>query len=675
MTDPLHNYHQTWRFESLSEMRAQNGVHPGHSAILGTTHYLAWPLGTFSGGEPDCVIGVGVQWASLWRYGLQSVVPSSRLLTVSLPLVSNGTDLSEDRSFGIQQASVTQDGYMTAAMAQRLNSTVVTSLTISATSPIRIDGAASADLSANRTISVLDATTGQKGAVQLTGDIGGSATNVSVIKLRGATMQTSGGSVPTDSLIITVDSSTINYGKLEDRHVASNAAIGWGKLTGYPTITCTAPLTIGGSSSADLSTNRTLAVSNATTNAAGVVQLTSDLGGTGASPSVIGIRGAGVQTAGGSLVAGKVLQVIGASALDYGFLSNLNLASDAAVAVSKLAAGSNNQVLTSNGTTNAWGSVTSSMITSCAWSTITGKPALLTADAAIVFAAAVTAPQISQDNNTTTNGHATSMTINAQNATGSGSTYGGNIVLRAGSGNVPGSAYLLDGNGLGLSVLTSGNAGGAQEQVVADLPIFFTQSERSGSVGAALLGFDAATRHDPANAIGRDLQIQAETLINSSSSAGNLVLSSGQGYSAALTGSVYLYTGTAQALVLAPGGGHAWGAPSFTVADYVTWAQTTTSSTSPFSCDAAAATNGTYQIDVEMMSSGGTDGGWSARWFAKRVAGVVTVGSRTIIADGYAGVVVPSLSVINNNTLRLTTTPPNSTSTKWTLKWIVRIAP
>jgi hypothetical protein len=51
------------------------------------------------------------------------------------------------------------------------------------------------------------------------------------------------------------------------------------------TITTTAPLTGGG----DLSTNRTLAVSAATTGAVGVVQLAGDLGGTATSPTVPGL--------------------------------------------------------------------------------------------------------------------------------------------------------------------------------------------------------------------------------------------------------------------------------------------------------------------------------------------------------------------------------------------------
>lgn len=58
-------------------------------------------------------------------------------------------------------------------------------------------------------------------------------------------------------------------------------------VTGSRTIATTAPLTGGG----DLSANRTLAISDATTGAVGVVRLTQDLGGSGAAPTVLGLTG------------------------------------------------------------------------------------------------------------------------------------------------------------------------------------------------------------------------------------------------------------------------------------------------------------------------------------------------------------------------------------------------
>ncbi|MEN6535513.1 MAG: hypothetical protein ABFD89_17750 [Bryobacteraceae bacterium] len=146
---------------------------------------------------------------------------------------------------------------------------------------------------------------------------------------------------------------TCSWSQITDAMVSS---VGWAKITGYPTITCTAPLTIAGGASADLSTGRTLAVSSATTSAVGVVRLAGDLAGTGTSPTVAKINGASVPAA-GALTTGHVLQVSGASALSYGYVANANVSSTAAIAVTKLATGGSAQILTSNGTTNSWGSI------------------------------------------------------------------------------------------------------------------------------------------------------------------------------------------------------------------------------------------------------------------------------------------------------------------------------
>ena len=107
---------------------------------------------------------------------------------------------------------------------------VPTTRVITTTSPVRIDGGASADLSADRTLSVLDATTLIKGVVQLAGDLGGTAASPTVPGLSG-------------------------------------------KVATTTTLTTTAPVRIDGGASADLSTNRTLSVNAATTAATGVVEL------------------------------------------------------------------------------------------------------------------------------------------------------------------------------------------------------------------------------------------------------------------------------------------------------------------------------------------------------------------------------------------------------------------
>ncbi len=100
------------------------------------------------------------------------------------------------------------------------------------------------DLTADRTLSAVDATAVAKGVVQLTGDLGGTAASPTVPGLAGK--------------------------------VSTGRQI----LTG-------AGLSGGG----DLSADRTISATDATTGAKGIVQLAGDLGGTAAAPTVPGLAG------------------------------------------------------------------------------------------------------------------------------------------------------------------------------------------------------------------------------------------------------------------------------------------------------------------------------------------------------------------------------------------------
>jgi len=78
------------------------------------------------------------------------------------------------------------------------------------------------------------------------------------------------GAVPeiaaSNDVLVSSDGSAASWGKVTNAMLAGS--VDWSKLTGYPTITTTSPLTIGSGSSADLSTSRTIAintVSNANT--------------------------------------------------------------------------------------------------------------------------------------------------------------------------------------------------------------------------------------------------------------------------------------------------------------------------------------------------------------------------------------------------------------------------
>lgn len=118
-----------------------------------------------------------------------------------------------------------------------------------------------------------------KGIVQLAGDLSGTAAAPTVAT--GA-----------------ITSAKIADGTIVNADVSGSAAIAQSKVSGLTTdlagkadaarsIATTAPLTGGG----DLSADRTLAISGATTGAVGVVQLAGDLAGTATSPTVPGLSG------------------------------------------------------------------------------------------------------------------------------------------------------------------------------------------------------------------------------------------------------------------------------------------------------------------------------------------------------------------------------------------------
>lgn len=105
---------------------------------------------------------------------------------------------------------------------------------------------------------VPDATTSVKGIVQLAGDIGGTATSVSVLKLRGANLDTTIGtpSITQDGYVIYWDNTSNSY-----------------KLSSV-----------------------TSKVTDATTSTKGIIQLAGDIGGSATSVSVLKLRGKNLDT-------------------------------------------------------------------------------------------------------------------------------------------------------------------------------------------------------------------------------------------------------------------------------------------------------------------------------------------------------------------------------------------
>lgn len=94
----------------------------------------------------------------------------SGVVSVTSPITNSGT--STAANIGIDQTSITIAESQVTNLVTDLSGKVATSRTISTTSPLSGGG----DLSANRTLSIADATTSVKGAVQLTDSVSSTST-------------------------------------------------------------------------------------------------------------------------------------------------------------------------------------------------------------------------------------------------------------------------------------------------------------------------------------------------------------------------------------------------------------------------------------------------------------------------------------------------------------------
>jgi hypothetical protein len=147
------------------------------------------------------------------------------------------------------------------------------SRTISGTAPIRIDGGASGDLSANRTISINAATT----------SAAGSMSSADKSKLDGlptaaySTVADAGSAVTQRGTVNFIDGNSATVAVVDNAGAArtdvtvavTTTPSGQTAVGATRTLTGTAPILIDGGASGDLSANRTISISAATTSAAG----------------------------------------------------------------------------------------------------------------------------------------------------------------------------------------------------------------------------------------------------------------------------------------------------------------------------------------------------------------------------------------------------------------------
>lgn len=183
-------------------------------------------------------------------------------------------------------------------------SIVGTGRTVTGTAPIAVNGGNTAVTLANDiTVSIANATTGAVGAVQLAGDLAGTATSVQVAKVKGTSITTAGGALTTGQSLRVTGTATADWGAIDLAN--ANAVTGTLPVGNLPvsgggssvvgtgrTLTGSGAIKIAGDNSPhDLSADRTISVASATALALGVVQLTTDLAGTATAPIVVQLTG------------------------------------------------------------------------------------------------------------------------------------------------------------------------------------------------------------------------------------------------------------------------------------------------------------------------------------------------------------------------------------------------
>lgn len=288
-------------------------------------------------------------------YGIIDAVPTTRTINTTAPLTGGG-DLSTNRTLNINNVSASSRG-------------VLIAITGTDTVPVSYDGnnhtwAKIEDrfISATAAIAVTKLALGgantvlrSSGAVNSWGQISNayiSDVDWSKITNKPSTYNPqphAGTHYPGGGDAINL-SSTTNPGFVPAQGTTANrilvtngsgtmswTTVPWASLASHPTITTTAPLQIDGYASANLSANRTLSILAATTTALGSIQLAGDLGGTGASPNVLKIKGTSVTTPlGASLQTGVTLIATGTSSAAWDFIRDSSVASNAAIAWSKI---------------------------------------------------------------------------------------------------------------------------------------------------------------------------------------------------------------------------------------------------------------------------------------------------------------------------------------------------
>lgn len=251
----------------------------------------------------------------------------------------------------------------------------------------------------------LNGGSGGGGSFTAAGDLSGSSSSQTVIKINGATVPAA-GALTTGHVLQVSGISATTYGFIADANVSSSANIAGSKLA------------------------------SATTGATGAIQLANDLGGSGTSPTVLSLTGASgavnIGTSGNILTWNTATTAPGIKQANNttNSATAATMTFQAANATGTTATGGA-LVLTSGTGTTVAGSV---KIQTGAVDKVTIAPTLITlVPVGLQWTTAAGAPIINQADNTTNSATASLMTLQAQNATGTTAT-GGGLTLGTGTG-------------------------------------------------------------------------------------------------------------------------------------------------------------------------------------------------------------------------------------------------
>lgn len=290
----------------------------------------SWVPATVAGGS------AAPNSASYLTLGLDAGLTSERVLTagtnVSFTDGGAGSTLTINAASppnattgvaGLIQLAGDLGGTYTSPSVLKINGVTVSGTPTSGQVPIASSGtdAAWGTLSIP---TVNDATTGAKGIVQLAGDIGGTATSVTVLGLRGVGVS---ATAPTNNQVLQYNGTV---------WIPASIAAGAPQSATYLTVSLDGTLTnerslaagtnisfTDGGAGSTFTINNTYALPDSTSGVTGGIRLTADLGGTATSPSVVRVNGA-TYPAAGALVTGTVPRVTGTSAVAYGALDLAN---------------------------------------------------------------------------------------------------------------------------------------------------------------------------------------------------------------------------------------------------------------------------------------------------------------------------------------------------------------